>query len=450
MARSSFVAAALSAGLIDDAPCGFLSAGPNGKIIYANLTLARWLGYETGLPADGFTFLDVFAKSSGLYFDAQILPMIQLQGFAREISCHLAGQDGKPGRPVLMNVKFRPSAGTIPERMDFVFFDATERLRFETTLQEARSEAEELAAIVKNATVGIVRVDHEGRLKRWNAAAEAIFRRKGAAPEGKSITEVVALDNTANTWFQDAKEEITRKGEHQFEAQIDAEIHLNISVGEIVNRVDPFAASDYSIILRDVTRQVLDRTRLDLMVQELNHRVKNTLAVVSGLIRQSLRRPEVREERQKLIERLQSVAASHDILTSNYWQNAEMAELIKPLQAQLDDPGRITFDGPKVMLNPNHFKSLSMAFHELMTNALKYGAFSDDHGRVSIRWSQDGPENTRLSLTWTETGGPATTPPDRSGFGSIMIEKLLTAEFKGETKMDFRPEGLKFSFRGQM
>ncbi len=442
------VETALSPELIGDAPCGFLSTHPNGNIIYANKTLARWLGYETGkLPAK-FTIRDIFTKSSGMYYEAQIAPMLRLQRFVREISCQLATRDAQRSLPVLMNATLREASAEVPERIDFVFFGATERQRFEATLREARAEAEELAVIVRNATVGVVRVDHEGRLKRWNAAAEALVGSIGAKIDGKAIGEVLKLGDTDGDWFQLAKKTLEDKGDYRFESNIRDEVFLGISVAEIVNVDDPFAQSDYSIILRNVTDRVRDNKRLNLMVRELNHRVKNTLAVVSVLVRQSFRGAEFEEERRKLLDRLQNISVSNDILTSHYWDSVEISELVRPLRAQLDNPERIVCEGPKILLNPNQFKAISMAFHELTTNALKYGALSNESGTVSIRWLLEGPENNHFTIAWDETGGPPVQAPEKSGFGTMMIENILSAEFEGKTELDFRPEGLQFRFSG--
>ncbi len=450
MAMPNSAEPALSQQLIGDAPCGFLSTDPNGNVIYANMTLARWLRYDSGELPGGFTIQGIFTRSSGMYYEAQIAPMLRLQRFTREISCQLATSDASRSLSVLMNAKVREASTDVPERIDFVFFDATERSRFEADLRKARLVAEELAVIVRNATVGIVRVNHEGRLKRWNAAAEAILASTETQIEGKPITEVLKFGETDNDWFQLARKTLEDAGEYQLETSIRDEVFLNISVAEIINFDDPFAPSDFSVILRNVTDRVRDNKRLSLMVGELNHRVKNTLAVVSVLIRQSLRGAEFEEERQKLLDRLQNISVSNEILTSHYWDSAEISELIRPLREQLENPERIVGAGPKILLNPKQFKGISMAFHELTTNALKYGALSGDNGTVSIRWSLNGPDNDRLTIEWDEIGGPRVQAPEKSGFGTLMIENIMAAEFEGTTELEFRPKGLQFKFSGKI
>ena len=442
------LSAALSKELIRDAPCGFLSADETGKIIYANETLLHWLGYDEGDHPPSFTLHDIFDKPSALYFDAHLSAMLHMQNFLREISCQLASRDDGVSLPVLMNARLREDSDGKFVRTDFVFFNATERLQFEKTLRNARAEAEELAAIVKNATIGIIRVDAKGGLKRWNATAAALFDDKAPPAVGMKLCERMKLADIQNDWFATAISEVDQGGEHRLEVENDDGVYLNISVAEIMNTEDPFAVPDYSVIVRDVTARIQNDKRLSRMVQELNHRVKNTFAIVSALIRQSVRNPALSEDRQKLIDRLQSVAASHNVLTSNHWQNVDISELLKPLLAQMNDTSRFDCAGPKVALSSVRFKGLSMAFHELMTNALKYGALSNDHGSVTVRWALSGPEEHQLELSWVERGGPPVSVPENRGFGTLMLQDMLAMEFDGTSEITFPPEGLQFRFKG--
>lgn len=448
MSPQTSALAAFSHEVIGDAPCGFLSTDVAGKVIYVNETLARWLGYGDGHVPSELSIQDIFDKPSAMYFDAQISPMLWIQKFVSEISCQLAMRDCENSLAVLMNAKIRETAGGDIERIDFVFFDATERQRFEKTLRAARSESEELAAIVKCATIGIVRIGAEGQLKRWNATAERLFGGTVRPVEGLHIEEVLDLDAQSEGWFQVAKERVGQEGEYYCEVESSRGNFFHISVTEITNTHDPFAFSDYSIILRDVTRRIQNDKRLSVMVQELNHRVKNTFAIVSALVRQSLREPELQNARQKLMDRLQSVAASHSTLTAHYWQDIDISELMIPLVAQVNDPNRFEFDGPRVLLSSSQFKGISMAFHELMTNALKYGALSDEHGKVAVRWDIQGQDKTELSISWIESGGPKVTVPDKRGFGSAMLEDMLAMEFGGTSEISYPPEGLQFRFHG--
>jgi len=194
-------------------------------------------------------------------------------------------------------------------------------------------------------------------------------------------------------------------------------------------------------IARDVTERRRAEERQRLLVNELNHRVKNTLALVQGLALQSFKdgrdMPEAREAFQL---RLAALAAAHDLLTRESWEGATL-EALAAETLGLHDGGdaRIAWHGPPVRLNPKAAVSLVMALHELCTNAAKYGALSVPHGRVEVDWSVAG---DLLTIVWRERGGPAVRPPERRGFGFRMIERALAADLAGGARLEFAPDGL--------
>jgi PAS domain S-box-containing protein len=194
-------------------------------------------------------------------------------------------------------------------------------------------------------------------------------------------------------------------------------------------------------IARDVTERRRAEERQRLLVNELNHRVKNTLALVQGLALQSFKSGrDMGEARDAFQQRLAALAAAHDLLTRESWEGATLDELVREALALYDGgEARISSEGPPVRLSPKAAVSLVMALHELTTNAAKYGALSVPEGRVSVRWTVDG---DCLALDWRESGGPAVEAPEHRGFGSRMIERALAAEMSGRATLDFEPEGL--------
>ena len=183
------------------------------------------------------------------------------------------------------------------------------------------------------------------------------------------------------------------------------------------------------------------------MVNELNHRVKNTLATVQSITAQTLRGAELSDEvRKALTSRLMALASAHDVLTDERWRGADLRELLEQTAApyaQLDGVTPIVASGPQVYLPPKVSIALALAFHELATNAAKYGALSVEGGQVQVAWTQQPMETgSRLSLQWREVGGPPVSPPSRNGFGTRLIERGLSAELGGEVRLDFRPDGL--------
>ncbi|MEA3015428.1 MAG: hypothetical protein QOI38_150, partial [Sphingomonadales bacterium] len=194
-------------------------------------------------------------------------------------------------------------------------------------------------------------------------------------------------------------------------------------------------------IARDVTERRRAEERQRLLVNELNHRVKNTLALVQGLALQSFKDGrDMAEAREAFQHRLAALAAAHDLLTRESWEGATLDALAAETLG-LHDGGeaRIAWHGPPVRLNPKAAVSLVMALHELCTNAAKYGALSVREGRVEVDWSVKG---DLLTILWRERGGPPVRPPERRGFGFRMIERALAADLDGSAKLDFDPDGL--------
>lgn len=186
-----------------------------------------------------------------------------------------------------------------------------------------------------------------------------------------------------------------------------------------------------------------------LLIHELNHRVKNTLATVQSIAAQSLRRlegPEASAARSAFEARLLALARVHDVLTRENWDSAELrtvvADAIAPLHAGEGQRSRFVVDGPPLRLPPRLALSIAMALHELGTNAVKYGALCRENGTVSITWNVDREPQALLRLRWAESGGPIVEPPTRTGFGSRLIERSLARELDGDVQLVFAPEGV--------
>jgi two-component sensor histidine kinase len=191
---------------------------------------------------------------------------------------------------------------------------------------------------------------------------------------------------------------------------------------------------------QDATERRRAESHQRLLVNELNHRVKNTLAIVQGLAQQSFKGADVPRDLRRAFEaRLAALSSAHNLLTQANWEAASMRAIVDEAVAPYADGGRISLEGPDLALPPKTAISLALAVHELGTNASKYGALSNAEGRVAIRW---GAEGDRVRFEWRESGGPLVTEPTSRGFGTRMIERGLTAEFGGEARIDFRPTGV--------
>jgi two-component sensor histidine kinase len=180
--------------------------------------------------------------------------------------------------------------------------------------------------------------------------------------------------------------------------------------------------------------------RQQLMINELNHRVKNTLFTVQSLARQSLGRQTDTPGLPAFNERLMALARAHDLLTQSVWQGAELQAILRQtLEPYID---RTVLAGPPIALSPNAALALSMVFHELATNALKYGALSTSEGTVAVVWHADPTALHHVTLHWEERGGPTVASPSRAGFGSRLIAASLKSDLGGQARFDYRPSGL--------
>lgn len=213
-----------------------------------------------------------------------------------------------------------------------------------------------------------------------------------------------------------------------------------------LTRVEPLRENDAIVgwfgTNTDVTEQERDRERLQLLVHELNHRVKNTLATVHSLAMHSLR--ELKPNSVELFEnRLLALAAVHDVLTRENWAKAQVRELVG---VAITPAGHENFEisGPAVDVSPRIASSLAMTLHELCANVVAHGALSKPGGRVAVDWTIDSDRRTpMLRFVWREHGGPPVSPPKKKGFGMRLIEKTLASDAGAQVSIEFPPEGLR-------
>ena len=198
----------------------------------------------------------------------------------------------------------------------------------------------------------------------------------------------------------------------------------------------------YQEAQREIERRKRSEQQQQLLINELNHRVKNTLATVQSIVAQTSRTNRTTQEVRNVIDgRLRALSGAHDLLTRHSWEGADLCDVVDRATALFNmDRVRITANGPAAPLSPQQALAISMAVHELATNAVKYGALSVDDGRAAIHWSaKDG----QLRMTWEEQGGPPVAPPDSRGFGSRLLERGLASDLGGQVELDFRPAGVR-------
>ena len=320
--------------------------------------------------------------------------------------------------------------------------DITERKRTEAAL---RVSEQRLRATYEHAFVGIAEVDLNGRFLRVNEEFTSIT--------GFSREELLSRTFAEITHLDDRKIDLER-----FHSQIAGEVEDYIVEKRYIHKngqivwielhaslvYDQEGSALYGVrVVRDISERKRAEQHREMLINELNHRVKNTLATVQSIASQTLRNASTMQEAKTGLEaRLFALARVHDVLTEESWEGANLREILTNAVAPFQGEGaeRFRCHGPEVRLPPKMALAFAMALQELATNAVKYGALSNASGEVGITWVID--KSGRLQLRWTESGGPPVLTPTRRGFGTRLIERGLADGLNGDVKLHFAPLGL--------
>jgi PAS domain S-box-containing protein len=327
-----------------------------------------------------------------------------------------------------------------------VLRDVSDRVRAN---RDADESASRLASIIESAMDAFITTDAEQRIVVFNKAAEKMFGYATADIVGQKldilIPERLRRDHTkyvANFAAPGVKSRAMAGSGALSGRRSDGEefpIEASISQASIDGK------KFYSVILRDITARKQAEERQALLVRELAHRVKNTLAVAQAIAAHTHRYAPGDKFQDAFQGRLAALSAAHELLLDNDRGGAMLNEILSfvfaPCGAE-SGARQWTLDGPKIWLAPNEAVTLTLAFHELTTNALKFGALSDSHGRIAIRWTLDMTDGAPvLAIEWLERDGPPVDPPQRRSFGSRLLPQTIANELRGQTEMAFPPTG---------
>ena len=316
----------------------------------------------------------------------------------------------------------------------------------------SRKQAEEasdlLAAVVHSAEDAIVSKDLNGTVKSWNEAACRIFGYAAEEIVGKSILMIIPGDRqNEETRILDR----IRRGERivGFETvrrhKDGSNVDVSLTVSPVRNAYGQIIGA--SKIARDIADRKRTEREKELLVDEIKHRVKNTLASVQAMANQTLGKTPA-AERRAFSARLQALAEAHDLLTQRRWTSADLGTSVEcAVRPFTKGKGHVAMEGPAVELPANQALAVAMVLHELATNAAKYGALSTSTGSLDISWQRtDDSSGSTVTLNWRETGGPPVRPPSRRGFGSKLIEQAVKG-IGGSVQLRYDPEGLRCSLR---
>ncbi|BCG70711.1 hypothetical protein MesoLj113a_18690 [Mesorhizobium sp. 113-1-2] len=346
-------------------------------------------------------------------------------------------------RVLLTTARPHFSASGIFRGLIGVNVDVTERDHAEMAM---RHSEERFRSAVEAAPSGMVMTGEDGRIVLVNRHAEALFGYDRDEMVGQGI-EMLVPDRYRSS------HPVFRRGYGDFPlarpmgagrdlyARRKDGTEVPVEIG-----LSPIKTSEGMMTLasvEDISERRRSEAHRELLMAELNHRVKNTLAVVQSIAHQTFRGTKAADAHAAFEGRLMALSAAHNILTQTSWEHASLDQIVSDsLQIKGAFSNRFSTAGPAIFLRPNQALSLALAFHELLTNAIKHGALSNEAGRISVEWLCTGKPKPRLKLVWSELGGPTVSAPTKRGFGSRLIERGLAADLEAEVAMVFQPQGL--------
>ena len=306
-----------------------------------------------------------------------------------------------------------------------------------------------LGAVLKTALDAVVVMRMDGVVAGWNDVAERTFGWSYADAYGRRMSEMIIPER-----FRHAHEHGLAHYHATGEAPMldrHLEIHAlhrdgrEVPVELSITRTEQFGEPVFLGFLRDISERRDAARRQELMIGELNHRVKNLLGVVAGIAHQTGRSAaSVPAFIEAFGGRLSSLGRAYEVLTDATWERAPFHSLVVELLGPYlcgDDP-QVRIAGPDVLLAPRHLISLGMIVHELMTNAVRYGALSRPDGRIAFGWTTADGE---LAIEWIETGLTGIVAPTRQGFGTKMIARSVAHELRGVLSTVWRSDGMTFN-----
>jgi PAS domain S-box-containing protein len=298
-------------------------------------------------------------------------------------------------------------------------------------------------ATFENAAVGIAHIAAD---LRWLRANEALSRILGYSRDelpGKSLLDITYPDDLpASLAFLEGM----RSGEvdnYELHKRYIRKDRAIVWVGLSVSCVRGSDGSiDYFVcIIEDISARKHAEERQNLLIAELDHRVKNVLARVTAVVRHTSCRGTKEEFVKSLEGRIRSIADAHSLLSKSRWGAVSLADLTRRQLAPYTTGTNTSIDGPDIMLAAREIQALAVVFHELVTNAAKYGALSDPNGSVSVRWALSEADSATLVITWCERGGPSAAGPAHCSYGTSLIRHLIPHEIGGTVDLTFSSDG---------
>jgi PAS domain S-box-containing protein len=311
-----------------------------------------------------------------------------------------------------------------------------------TARYQAEQELARLGAVVASSEDAVIGVNLEGKITHWNDGATLLYKYESHEMIGQPIVSIIPPElHAQETEILDKLKQGERVKNYETERTSKGGRRVSISLSATSLRDEKGHIIGITKVGRDITERKRAEQLQQLLLNELNHRVKNTLATVQAIAQQTVRSAKSPGDfAASFTARLQALSKAHNLLTQSAWQGADLLSLIR--EQLLDE--RVSYAGPSVVLEPQVALHLSMVLHELGTNARKYGSLAVPRGRVSLKWSVQATrahDDPTLILNWQERDGPAVSAPTKQGFGTSLIQQSIQAH-GGDVLLDYGSEGV--------
>jgi PAS domain S-box-containing protein len=322
--------------------------------------------------------------------------------------------------------------------------DISDRSKAGKAILESRRRME---GIVQSAMDAIITIDEEQRVVLFNPAAEKIFGFSVDEILGQPVTMLIPEqyrdhhEDHGRRFFESGV--INRKLESTNPLLAQRHNGDQFPIEASISQVTVGGERVGTIILRDITERKMNEESRALLAREVDHRAKNALAVAQALV--GLTKADTKEEFAEAVRgRIESLGRAHSLLSQSQWRGAPLDQLIRDEMLPYAKDKQLLLKGPKVTCRADAVQSLSLLFHELATNAVKYGALGRDSGHVEITWQR---EADIMLISWKEEGGPPVVPPKRKGFGTRLLNQVSGRQLNAKLEFDWDPHGLQLQIR---
>jgi PAS domain S-box-containing protein len=417
--------------LVERMSDGALSLDPEGSILYVNARLSAMVEEESDTLI-GRSFASLFSGT---------VPNLAAGDHSTETLLTRSASDPLPVAVWMRPMTIAGVTGTLVTVTDLSMHRRAEEI----------ANAERFArSILEQATEAILVLSQEGRITHASEFAAQMSRKPLI---GRTFSEAFCLDAsdasdapTLSRFSQESLDQLlATKAFHGVEVrfrtpELAAKTFL-LSTGPLLNDSKDSVGS--IVTLTDITERKRAEEQQTMMVAELNHRVKNILAIVQSVAGQTMRNASSLQTFNSVFSgRIQALSIAHDILTQTRWIGIGLAELLEKVLAPYRDGSRIALNGPPTLLPARSVLPLSMVIHELATNASKYGALSEPAGELTVSWDLTNGKASRVHVNWLERGGPRVQKTRVQGFGTTLIERVVTYDLDGASALDYAPEGV--------